>query len=53
MENKKIYKPKACKYCPVAKIKKDTIECGVVRNSASEKDNIKSEYNMWKNCPLD
>lgn len=49
----KIYKPKACKQCPVAHITKNKFECGVsmgkVRGDITKNEEM---YNIWRRCPL-
>ena len=49
---KKIYKPKSCEDCPVCKIVKGRVECGVARDLSASRIDYREKFEMWKKCPI-
>lgn len=52
-QENKIYKPKSCEECPVIRIGKEIMTCGVHKKLKANISISKEKYNMWKNCPID
>ena len=49
----KITKPKTCEQCPVVKVEKGQIICGVMRELKASANNYAEKFQMWKQCNLD
>ena len=53
MEDKKLYKPKSCDYCPAVRLSKDnTIYCGCAKELKARVDKPSEKEDMWKHCEL-
>ena len=48
----KIIKPKSCDKCPVVKLEKGTLICGVAREFKAKATEPIEKLVMWRNCPL-
>ena len=51
--SEKIYKPPICEQCPVCRVDKNKIKCGVSHDLEAGRFDTKAKAEMWRKCPID